>query len=382
MKKLLEDAQTDPSVLVLCSGFGLGFYIPGLLIRDRFRSMGIAAKAEVFESLISASKLEIVERNRQAYHSDFRVALASQRIPNDIRQSLDASSVASLLARWQIEDRRKFISLSGHWSHILELYRLQRPDVALHIDLLHLDAAASPSWKQMRKLIPGYAAGCRETNLYDAALDRVLYRVSTNAGEPLPFGKRNGRLVVHGGGWGIGTYQDRISDLETAGFCLDVVGYMPTDIAFGPPSRRYYLENSLWKTWHLDETGDCQYPPSGVLLSGAEKVSVPLQSGHHSLYEVIRNAMAIVSKPGAGTLIDSLGTATPLIMLEPFGAHEEANAKVWKASGFGISYHDWDSAGRPIAMLEKLHSNLVEQREQIRDYAQAFAADVMQQMGA
>ena len=374
----VADRHLNPSVLILVSGFGLGFYIPGLLIRDRLRLMDIPANAEVFESLICASKLELVERNRQVYHADFRVALASQRIPNDIRQSLDPYAVKNLLDRWKSQGRQYFACLSGHWIHILNLYREQMPGLELYVDLLHLDADASPSWKQMKKLVPDYFRGYREAHLYDSSLDRVLYRIDTNAGKPLPFDARNDRLVVHGGGWGIGTYQARIPELQAAGFSIDVVGYTSGEIADASPSKRYYIEDTTWKTWHLDEKGDCQYPPSGRLLAGCEEIIAPPQIGHHGLLEVIRSARAIVSKPGAGTLIDSLGSATPLIMLEPFGAHEEANAKVWEASGYGISYRDWIAKGASSSLLEQLHFNLIKSRENIADYAQALGVRFLQ----
>lgn len=361
------------SVVVLCSGFGLGFYIPGLLIRDTLRSIGIDARAEVFESLIVEPKLDLVERNRQAYHVDFRVALASQRIPSDVRGSLNPTAVSSVLERWQAEDRRNFICLSGHWVHILELYRRRRPDISLHVDLLHLDAEDSPSWKQLRKIEPDYADAYHVANLYDSQNDRIFCRVDTNTGAPLPFESRNSRLVVHGGGWGMGTYRDTIPALEAADFQLDVVGYGRSDINHGPPTRRYYIENLLWRTWHLDTDGDCQYPPSAVFLSGADEVPVTAGASRHNFHEVVRYATAIVSKPGAGTLIDSLGTATPLILLEPFGAHEEANARVWLAAGFGVTYQDWAAAGYPKSMLEEIHLNLLKGREQLSDYSQTYA---------
>ena len=83
------DPPVSPNVMVLCSGFGLGFYIPGLFIAEKLRRLGIRAEVEVFESLLPPSKIQRVEKNRQACHESFRVALASQKVPGDIRDSLD-----------------------------------------------------------------------------------------------------------------------------------------------------------------------------------------------------------------------------------------------------------------------------------------------------
>lgn len=44
------------TVTILCSGFGLGFYVPGLLMERRFTALGIQAEIEVFETLMSDSK--------------------------------------------------------------------------------------------------------------------------------------------------------------------------------------------------------------------------------------------------------------------------------------------------------------------------------------
>ena len=67
--------------MILCSGFGLGFYIPGLLIGEKLRCFGIRSEVEVFESLLPPTKIQMVEKNRQAYHESFRVAIASQKVP-------------------------------------------------------------------------------------------------------------------------------------------------------------------------------------------------------------------------------------------------------------------------------------------------------------
>lgn len=48
------------TVTILCSGFGLGFYVPGLLLERKLTALGLQAEIEVFESLMPERK-----RNRQ-----------------------------------------------------------------------------------------------------------------------------------------------------------------------------------------------------------------------------------------------------------------------------------------------------------------------------
>ena len=152
----------------------------------------------------------------------------------------------------------------------------------------------------------------------------VLYSIDTNIDPPLPFDARKRRLVVHGGGWGIGTFQQRIPSIESAGYGLDVVCYAESEAATFSAGRRYFMDDPTWRTWHRNRVGEHTFPPFGEIFP-SEPVAFAAQIGCNGLHRIIRGAMGIVSKPGAGTLIDSFGSATPLIMLEPFGPHEERN---------------------------------------------------------
>lgn len=370
------DMPVKKTVSILCSGFGLGFYIPGLLIREKLRRMGVEARAEVFESLLPESKLEMVEKNRQAYHQSFRVALASQKVPGDTRESVDQVAVESLLAGWESSRTRDFICLSGHWVHILDVYRERAGGNTLHADLLYVDADLSPSWRWLRKLKPEYATNYREVRLYDRSRMEISYAIETTAEVPIPYSERNKRLVVHGGGWGIGTFRQQIPQMEAAGYDLDVICYAQSEAHLPAGSRRYFMDDPQWRTWHRDARGELTFPPFGPIGREANIVFAS-QSGCHGLHLIIRGALAIVSKPGAGTLIDSFGAATPLIMLEPFGPHEERNAATWLALRFGVPFRVWAEAGYPISMLQALHLNLLARRKEVQDYARMYSEDVL-----
>jgi hypothetical protein len=370
------DLPVSGRVTILCSGFGLGFYIPGLLIAEKLRRMGIRSEVEVFESLLPPAKIQLVEKDRQACRESFRVALTSQKVPRDARNSLDSARLESLLARWQRQDRRHFICLSGHWVHVLDQCREVYSDRTISADLLYLDADRSPSWKWLRKLKPTYAAGYREVRLYDQDLMAVLYSIDTNMGPPLPYRSRARRLVIHGGGWGIGSFQQYIPQIESAGYGLDVVCYAESEAETRNGSRRYLMDDPTWRTWHRNREGKHTFPPFGEIIS-SEPVTFASETNCNGLHRIIRGTVGIVSKPGAGTLIDSFGSATPIIMLEPFGPHEERNAHVWLASRFGVPYHVWADAGYPASMLEELHLNLIARRHEVKDYAQDYAETVL-----
>lgn len=366
------DAGAD--VAVLCSGFGLGFYLPGLLIAERLKSRGRRPLIEVYETLLYPQTLDLVERNRAAYHQDFRIALASQRIPSDIRQGTDPAQCEALFDRWDAAGIRKFLALSGHWVHVLRAYR-ERAGRSMSADLVYLDSDLSPSWRQLRKIDPSYAQGWREVRFYDRDAPVIRRTILVDDAAPAPLHLRSRRLVVHGGGWGIGTFRTAVEALAGLGYGIDVAGYPGDDVAaMLQEDARVCLDDPSWRTWHRDAAGQHGFPPFAVVSAPDEAPQFAPQRGAHGLLGRIRDARAIVSKPGAGTLIDSLSSATPLVLLEPFGPHEQRNAEVWLAEGLGVSLAEWSARGFPAAMLEELHQNLLARRSRTTDYAEELAA--------
>jgi UDP-N-acetylglucosamine:LPS N-acetylglucosamine transferase len=77
----------------------------------------------------------------------------------------------------------------------------------------------------------------------------------------------------------------------------------------------------------------------------------------------VREAMAVVSKPGGGTLLDSLAAATPIVLLTPWGEPEAKNGALWEELGFGIDFQRWRETGFDHRVLEDLHHRLLEARE-------------------
>ena len=122
-----------------------------------------------------------------------------------------------------------------------------------------------------------------------------------------------------------------------------------------------------WHPW-LDDG----YPPF-CQITGTEPHYTRGHS-HHGSFDLMRTAVATVSKPGGGTLLDSLWSATPLVLLEPFGAHERRNAELWTALGFGITFETWRDSGFDLDLLEGLHHALDDARRSVPDYSAVLAA--------
>ncbi|MBB3108131.1 hypothetical protein FHS18_000159 [Paenibacillus phyllosphaerae] len=346
---------------VLCSGFGLGFYNPGLLLCAQLERRGISAEALVFESCLRNDKIDGIGSTRSAYHHNFQAALVGAKMPIDTRNSLDEDKVEQLLAEWERGGAGNFVLLSGNWVYLIDLYK-QRAKVPVQADILYVDSDYAPSFASLRKFVPDYETGYRELWPFNSRTSEITAYLPVSEDPAIPFAQRESRYVVHGGGWGMGTYQHTIPELEARGLLLDIVAYEWGETRrSGSAASRYYMNDPNWHTWDTDAEGKHTFPPFSQIIDG-EAVGFAIHPDRHGLYDVIRRAKGIVSKPGAGTLIDSLASATPIIMLDAFGKHEQKNADLWMKHGLGIRYADWLSSGCNESLLDLPHANLLKKK--------------------
>ncbi|WP_404580075.1 MULTISPECIES: UDP-glucuronosyltransferase [unclassified Paenibacillus] len=369
-------------VTILCSGFGLGFYTPGLLMQAGLRRLGVETAIHVFENVLPESARLKVDKSRKAYHDNFAVALMSQKVPQDMRNSLDLAAMEVLLTRWMEEDRRHFICLSGHWMYVLEEYRKRREPGSVHVDIVYMDSTPSPSWKNLAKHNPNFADGCGEMTFFENDPNRVSHYIDVPAVEHVPFEARKSRLFVHGGGWGMGTYREKVGRLEEAGWELDLLLYDQDQPDEQRDGIRYFRMDPQWRTWKRNEAGEHTFPPFGEVKAGEETL---YEAGpdYHSMLDQACHVQAIVSKPGGGSLTDSFATATPLIMLEPFGVHEMHNADLWERLGLGIRYDTWMQIyGGSAEILEDMHRRIVELRSQTPRYVESYVRNVQVQVNS
>lgn len=157
--------------------------------------------------------------------SELQVAQFSARMPMDLSKSMDDRAVGQLLERWEEEGRSSFIALSGHWLHVLDRYRERVFPRAVRAEIVYVDCGLPPSWTSVKHYDPNYADRYRESWIYDAASNRLNYPVAVADASPPSWDERERRLIVHGGGWGMGTYRTKIPELRERGFPLDIVAY-------------------------------------------------------------------------------------------------------------------------------------------------------------
>jgi hypothetical protein len=335
------------TIEILTSGVALGVHVPGLLLADRLREKGVPVGVSVLERLLPAQKLATTATMKFAFHRDFRVALAGQRMAGSPADSVEPAAVEALFADWRSRGVDRVVVFSGFWLPILAGY-----DCA--VDVCHVDSVASPSFiKTVTDL------DLRHVWLADADAGTIPCSIPVSHDSPVPWADREQRVFLHGGGWGMGTYRDRIGELLGHGLQLDVIAYEGRDLT--AEGVRYFMVDPEWHPW-LDNG----YPPFGEVGAGFAR-----SVGHHGSFDLTRAALATVSKPGGGTLLDSLWSATPAVLLEPFGAHEQRNADLWCALGFGLPFDTWRASGFDPELLRPLHEALL--KADVPDYAEELA---------
>jgi hypothetical protein len=356
-------------IVVLTSGVALGVHVPGLLLARRLRERGVEAQVEVFEHLLPEERRLQIGRAKRLFRDDFRAARAGQRLTRDLSPLLDGAAVRTASDRWHEAPVRTFVVLSGFWLPVLERFLAGCGPDPPEVDLLHVDSCLSPSWR-----LPAATAAAdrhRSVWLLDAAgPDRgtaaIPWTIPVSAEDPVPWSARRPRVLSHGGGWGMGTYRNRGRELLARGIGLDMVFHDPADADAPPGDARRFVIDPGWEPWHDDG-----FPPFGeVGPDGA--VRYGRAERHHEAFHLTRRASAVLSKPGGGTLLDSLWAATPVVLLEPAGSHEAANARLWERLGFGIRHERWLDQGCGFDLLEPLHRNLLVARSRAPSYVDAL----------
>jgi hypothetical protein len=355
-----------PAATILTSAVGLGVYIPALLIRERLRSMGHDADVEVLEELYEPSRLRDHIAHRKAHHDSFALAQIANRMARDVQHCLDPARVEKLLAHWACEERSRFIVWSGFWLPLLERYRALVPHLPLEIDHCRIDAEISASFR----IFPALRDAGTEIWLWDGNSGEVVHEIPVTDAPPVAFAQRDNRLAVHGGGWGIGTYRETLGDLSQAGFAIDLVVHDAAEAEGRNVDDRCFMLDPAWEPWLRNAAGEFCFPP---MIDPADISEVKPRGPYHGLHDVIRQARAIVSKPGGCTLIDSLAAATPVVLLEAYGVAEQRNAQIWQRLGYGISLADWRASDFSGAVLEQLHRNILA-RPVAADYPREWAA--------
>lgn len=351
-------------IAVLTSGISLGHYVPAVLLERRWAAAGLPVRTFLHEDLLGPRSREGIGRAKRAYHQSFRFALMAQKVGSGIAAEADPARVRALLDEWSSWENAHFVVLSGYWVPILRELTRGCPAGRFTMEHLHVDSSDSPSWAAAGDTPPG-----RHAWLFSWSEQRVVQTIPAGAAQ-VPFGDRERRLVIHGGGWGIGSYRDFVWEGLAAGFACDVRRYFTDDVLPGDETVREILHPDWWEPWSVDAGGRHTFPPVSLRTAHGE-VALPALPYHPTL-ELIRGAVAVVSKPGGATLLDSIEAATPVVFLPPYGEHEAKNLQLWERLGFGVTLQGWRDSGFSVGLLQGLHANLLTARRSLPSYPERY----------
>jgi hypothetical protein len=347
-------------IAILTSGFGLGVHVPGLLLNRRLAEHGVRSRVDVLEGFWRPERRAKIAASKRAYQQDFRMAQVGSRLFRTLDDAFDPDALAALTASWRADGVERFVVWSGFWLPVVDRY-LAETGGNVRVDTAHVDAIPAPSFARQTESMARH----RNIWLVDAADTGMPWMLSPSSQPPVPWSDRADRFLTHGGGWGMGTYQDRVGEIAAKGLHLDIVLRSLDDLAglsgLGPETR-FFMMDPEWSPWH-----DSGFPPFGEVVGGVPPEYTRSEPYHESL-TLTRNALGVISKPGGGTLIDTFGAGTPLILLDAFGEHEKHNAKAWVDLGFGIPLAAWADSGFSVELLEEMHHRILRYRTEPGDY--------------
>ncbi|HZQ60905.1 MAG TPA: hypothetical protein VFC24_06115, partial [Casimicrobiaceae bacterium] len=347
-----------------------GIYIPALLVERALQQSGFGVDVQVIEAYYTPQHQQAHFAHRDAHHASFALAQLAHRMARGVVHCVDDARMTSLLERWRREERRRFIVWAGFWLPFLARYAAGADGLDVAVDHCRIDAIVSASFR----VHPELDARGREIWLWSRREGRLVHEIPVTSTPPLAWRERADRLLVHGGGWGIGTYRATLSELVRTPFAVDLVVHSTHEASGLRDGDRAYMLDPSWHAWQRDADDRLAFPPMRRVVRGA--LADRLDGGDgHALHEIIRTCKAIVSKPGGCTLIDCLAAGTPVVLLEPYGDAEQANAKLWIDLGFGIDYAAWRDTGFDPSVLDRLHSNIVARSPGV-DYPAAYVAEL------
>lgn len=338
--------NTKRKIAILGSGIALGVYIPALRLKDYLKKLGYEVSAYILEELFPTHVQEKLIYNKQVFHKDFRIAKKAHQLPGNMSKNCAADLVDELFQAWQKEGIERFVVFSGYWIEILQQYE-KIFGKSLIIDCFHMDSEISNSWKNHL-----FQRNMNQIWAFNHKDGRVKTYIPYNTGGNSLNNSKN-RVLIHGGGWGMFSYNCQSEALGK--FEVYRVAYNKEEyFDFLQKHKRAYYMKEDWKPWKRSNDGELTYP------------SIYKEGDHiSSLNEMLHDCDAIISKPGGGTLMDSISLGKPLIFLAPLGNYEKMNQELWEKLGFGISFEKWEDTNFSDNIIYEMKLNLKREKDNI-----------------
>lgn len=343
------------TTVILGSGVALGVYVPPLLLEQALKNK-YAVEFEIIESLFLDSKLDRIVFNKKIFHENNRIAVKAHQKKIEYADCYDMKKIMMLFRLWREKRIQQFIIFSGLWIPILKKYESYIGN-RITMECVHMDAIISNSWKNYAQEI----LNKKNFWFFSEKNERINCYLGLEKEYPvIPFNMRKEYITIHGGGWGMGTYKSKYKELLHNNINLNCIIYYYEEVDSNIwEANDYFILDEKWIPWNREE-GGYSFPPMLKLNHSNKSFDVVSTGKKHGFYGILGNSLGIISKPGGGTLLDSLETETPVIFLEPVGPYEKNNADLWIKLGFGFKYEFWKSQGFSFKLLKQANKKIRE----------------------
>lgn len=340
---------------LLSSGVTLGTYVPAVMLENQMISKGMNADTFVLETYFKESAKEKLKALKKQIHQSFSFAKMAQKVSSDIKSSYDETKLQELFEQWKANDSLQLVVFSGFWISIIDQFvDAYSHQLDIDVQIVHMDASPSASWKLHKNPNPAY----HNNWMFNLANEEVAHTIGIPQ-SIVPFSNRKPEVLIHGGGWGIGTYQKTLQSSIANHYHLNMVAYEEGDM-LSNVSISYFQQQPGWNAWVKNEHGKHTFPPMIVKDYKSDHESIEQEyHGCSPIFRIVQQSQAIISKPGGATIMDSLHAATPLIYLENYGKYENDNASLWESMGLGMSFPEWEAMDFSVKPLERMHQNLL-----------------------
>lgn len=346
-------------ITILTSSMGLGTYVPALFLSEYFKIKEIQCKVQLIESYLKDDKVLKFLQNKEQYHKNFKVAKLGHRLAEkQLNGLLDDEEKNHIFEEWDANKCDGFIVMSGNWMDTILKYNQMMSKEICSVYAVHMDVGSTPSWCRFMNIPSVYNIETYQENSLEYIFEypNVFYKNDEMFRDPM-----ESYVYIHGGGWGMGTYQKRYEEFyQNIPYRIRTTIHHADEADFSR-GWEYYLLDASWMPWILN--GEDPYPPIGRVLEN-EIVNIP-NHHHKGIYALYQKSCAIISKAGGSTLMDSLITVTPMVFIEPIAKHELRNQNLWISLGFGITYEEWRKTNFSIRILHDMYNRLLATRNQI-----------------
>ncbi len=353
-------------ISILTSALGYGVYVPAKIVQRQLAAMGIPSSCYIIEGLLNQDKRKIFQETKSAFASNFRLAQLATKMPIDYTPGLDPAAVQALYQEWDRKQVSNFLCLSGLWFEVLKDY--QALSGHKNIRCCRMDAGHAPTWLNRNNISIG-----KTYYFFDLEAGKVNYTLNIPSLNPTDFINRPDKLLIHGGGWGLGDYTTKTQEVTTRGYQRKIILNDMSD--YDPHDNRteFYVSDARWDP--LENKDDAPaFPPLAKIRSGHVKEYMQF-ADHHVPLKLMSDCKAVISKPGGMTLLDAIITATPFIYLEPMGPNEAGNQKLIDELKIGASFEAWKKNDFSSELLIRFHENITILRNNLPDFVLTFIAD-------